>query len=274
MSSSVVFKPVIDRQSTNSKKAFQIKGSGFTIPVFHVLVADMDLLTAQLVKQVSQAAGFFQNAPLVIDLNAIEESDSLNLAQLVHFLRSQGVIPVGLSGGNEQQKSIANGMELAILTASGRRKVRKPELELEPEPTTEPEPDESSVEDTAAPQGEIKKDEEQGVKHEPVEIIEKPVRSGQSIIASRGDLIVAASVSSGAEIKAAGNIHVYGVLRGRALAGIEGDKNVSIFCQSLEADLVSIAGKYQVSEAFPTGFRSKAVRIRLYGGELDFTFLN
>lgn len=88
-------------------------------------------------------------------------------------------------------------------------------------------------------------------------IVTEPVRSGQRIYADRGDLVVMAPVSSGAELIAHGNIHVYGPLRGRALAGVNGDKTARIFCQSLEAELVAIAGLYRTSDDMPADLRNK-----------------
>ena len=74
------------------------------------------------------------------------------------------------------------------------------------------------------------------------------IRSGQQVIAKNGDLILLSSVSAGAELLAKGNIHVYGTLRGRAIAGLEGNTTARIFCQKLEAELISIAGRYKIFE--------------------------
>ena len=82
----------------------------------------------------------------------------------------------------------------------------------------------------------------------PARVITHPVRSGQQIYAKNCDLIVMAVVSAGAELLADGNIHVYGPLRGRALAGINGNSEARIFCQQLGAELLSIAGQYKVAE--------------------------
>ena len=82
----------------------------------------------------------------------------------------------------------------------------------------------------------------------PTKIITSPVRGGQTVYAEGCDLVVIASVSPGAELMADGNIHVYGPMRGRALAGHKGNTKARIFCQQLSAELVSIAGKYRVSE--------------------------
>lgn len=93
-------------------------------------------------------------------------------------------------------------------------------------------------------------------------LITQPVRSGQRIYA-HGDLIVLATVSSGTEIMAEGNIHVYGSLRGRALAGVQGDEKARIFCSDLQAELISIAGIYKISEDLSEEFRQKPVQIYL-----------
>ncbi len=92
-------------------------------------------------------------------------------------------------------------------------------------------------------------------------LVTEPVRSGTQIYARGSDLIVTASVSPGAELVADGNIHVYGALRGRALAGAGGDEAARIFCTRLEAELVSIAGRYLVSEHLPADARSRAPQV-------------
>jgi septum site-determining protein MinC len=91
-------------------------------------------------------------------------------------------------------------------------------------------------------------------------LVTEPVRSGQRIFADRGDLVVVASVSSGAELIAHGNVHVYGPLRGRALAGVNGDRTARIFCQSLEAELIAIAGLYRTSDDLDPSVRSQRVQ--------------
>ncbi|HAZ88281.1 MAG TPA: septum site-determining protein MinC, partial [Marinobacter adhaerens] len=97
----------------------------------------------------------------------------------------------------------------------------------------------------------------------PAKIISQPVRSGQQIHAPEGDLVILAPVQAGAEVLAAGNIHVYGPLRGRALAGIHGAESARVFCQSLEAELVSIAGHYKISEDLQDNGWKSAVQIQL-----------
>ncbi len=79
-------------------------------------------------------------------------------------------------------------------------------------------------------------------------LITSPIRSGMQVYAKEADLIVTAPVSAGAELLADGHIHVYGPLRGRALAGVQGNQDARIFCRALEAELISIAGYYLTKE--------------------------
>ncbi|MGH7108878.1 MAG: septum site-determining protein MinC, partial [Stellaceae bacterium] len=103
------------------------------------------------------------------------------------------------------------------------------------------------------------------------QLVTQLVRSGSQIYARGGDLVVTAAVSPGAEIAADGNIHVYGALRGRALAGASGDRDARIFCSRLEAELVSIAGRYLVSEQLPPEQHGAAVQITLVDDVLTIT---
>jgi septum site-determining protein MinC len=105
----------------------------------------------------------------------------------------------------------------------------------------------------------------------PARLVTEPVRSGTQIYARGTDLIVTAAVSAGAELVADGHIHVYGALRGRALAGAGGDVEARIFCSRLEAELVSIAGRYLVSEQLPPEQRGSAVHIALVDDQLTVT---
>jgi len=232
----------------DSKAAFDLKGAAFTIPVLSLRRNDLDALAAQLAEKVRQAPDFFNNAPVVLSLRELDEEDeNIDLPAVVRIVREQGFLLVGITGCPAALKRRAAAMELAVLTArtGGRPPAELPEEEKHP----------------AAPLQDILK------------IITEPVRSGQSVTISQGDLTVLASVGSGAEIAASGSIHVYGALRGRAFAGCSGDPTARIFCQKLEAELVSIAGIHLVSEDFPSHLRSKAVQVRLHGGRLHIMAL-
>ena len=99
-------------------------------------------------------------------------------------------------------------------------------------------------------------------------VITEPVRSGRQVYAPHGDLVVMAPVSAGGEVLAAGNIHVYGPLRGRALAGLGGDTGARIFCTSLEAEMVSVAGLYRLNETIDPSVFKKPAHIYLNNGYL------
>uniref|UniRef100_UPI004055F482 septum site-determining protein MinC n=1 Tax=Candidatus Electronema sp. TaxID=2698783 RepID=UPI004055F482 len=237
----------------DSRAVFDLKGAAFTIPVLSLRRNDLDELSAQLAEKVRQAPDFFHNAPVVVSLRELDEDEELDLALLIRIVRERGFLPVGITGGPERLKKRAAAMELAALAAraGGRPLAEEPEVK-------EAAAEASSV---PAPPQEVSR------------IITEPVRSGQSVAVSQGDLTVLASVGSGAEIAAPGSIHVYGALRGRAFAGCGGSQTARIFCQKLEAELVAIAGVHLVSEDFPASLRSKAVQIRLHGGRLHITAL-
>jgi septum site-determining protein MinC len=101
-------------------------------------------------------------------------------------------------------------------------------------------------------------------------VITHPIRSGQQIVAPHGDLVILSSVNAGAEVLAAGNIHVYGTLRGRALAGTGGDTSARIFSLQCNPELVAVAGEYVVNEMLDKRFLNQSVIISLEENGLKF----
>ncbi|HVZ35347.1 MAG TPA: septum site-determining protein MinC, partial [Polyangiaceae bacterium] len=99
-------------------------------------------------------------------------------------------------------------------------------------------------------------------------MLRAPLRSGQVVYAEQCDAVVMAPVNAGAEIIADGNIHIYSSLRGRALAGAHGNEEARIFCKSLEADLVAIAGCYLRADEIPEKCRGRPAQIYLENGHL------
>lgn len=199
---------IIDHSS-----AFLLKGSLFTLSLIQLLQADPRLIGQQLEKLTSKSPNFFKNAPIVIDLEKIMgKHDNIDFVQIKAELEKFGLFPIGVRYGTpaEQQAAIAAG--LGILAPSKAEKSK--------------EASQSRVE---------------------TKIISQPIRSGQQII-SQADLVILGSVSAGAEILAGGNIHIYGTLRGRAIAGTAGNQEARIFCHKLEAELISIAGVYKLNE--------------------------
>jgi septum site-determining protein MinC len=228
--------------------AFELKASSFTLPVIRLLSLDMDAVETQLGPKVEQAPGFFRNTPVVIDLGGLaQEGGTVAFPQLVGLLRGLGMIPVGVRGGGAAQNEAARAMELAIL-GDAARAARQQAADAAPE--AEPNVD--------SPVGDDHGD------HTPVSLlVDRPIRSGQRIYAADGDLTIVGPVSSGAERMADGNIHVYGPLRGRVIAGLKGDIGARIFCRELQAELVSVAGHYRVSENIPTDLKGRSVQVFL-----------
>ena len=211
---------------------FELKGSLFTLTVLHLFQMDRAAIERHLVEKVKQAPSFFNNTPVVIDLEGMADSpDGLDFNGLYELLRAHGMVPVGMRNGTPIQQAAARLAGLPALPES------------------------------RANGGAKKPDKTEPASHS--RIVNHPVRSGQQIYAPDGDLIVLGAVSTGAEVIADGNIHIYGALRGRALAGVRGAAETRIFCQSLEAELISIAGRYLISEQLDSADHGKAAQIHL-----------
>jgi len=203
--------------TTVRSHAFQLKGGPVTLTTLILQTTDLAEITAQLLSTVAQSPTFFANAPVIIDLNQLAENAAVDLDKLNQLLREQGLIPVGIRCANESLRAAAILLGFAVFPSE--QAASKQPASTAPLPA-----------------------------YQPTKTITQPIRSGQQIYAKDSDLLILASVSPGAEVLADGNIYVYGSLRGRALAGINGNKEARIFCQSLEAELISIAGFYQISE--------------------------
>ncbi len=230
------------------KPVLEFKGSNFTLMVLHLFDTDTEKIAEQLAEKVSKSPQFFQNAPIVIDLQAVQDdNNAIDLVEVVRLLRSQNLIPVAVRSGNPEQDEIALSLNLGLLMNTKTTQLKP----APPVPVSEVKPEIKTV--TVSIPLETK-------------IIEQPVRSGQQILALNGDLIVLGAVSQGAEILARRHIHVYGALRGRALAGVKGDNEARIFCQQLNPEIISIAGQYRVNEDLPDNLRGKATQIYLEEG--------
>jgi septum site-determining protein MinC len=93
-------------------------------------------------------------------------------------------------------------------------------------------------------------------------LVDRPVRSGQAIVFEQGDVTIIGPVASGAEVVAGGSIHVYGALRGRAIAGVMTGGEARIFCRKMEAELVAVDGLYRMAEHWGPDLHGRAVQIR------------
>ena len=200
------------------KDSFLLKADFVPLTVIKMSDNDLEEFEQKWQHTVEKAPKYFINAPIVIDVKGIDNSDNLNIQALCQTLKKSRIIPVGIKGlaKKHHQEAFANG--LAILKSEVR----------------------------ATSQG--SKPQQQSLTNNKTKIITKPVRAGSQIYAKNADLVIMSSVNPGAEVIADGNIHVYGPLRGRALAGAMGNTDANIFCESCEAELISIAGRYLVKE--------------------------
>lgn len=216
----------------------KVRGRFLTAVVVPVVGPADGTFVGDLDRMLEQSPHFLVNAPLVLDL---ERADGLAtkgaFAALLSMLRDRRLTPIGIEGGQGDQQAAAAAHGLPQLSAG-----RETPLERRPRAVAPPPP--------APAQGQAGR------------LITEPVRSGQRVMAD-GDLVVMAPVSSGAELIAEGHIHVHGALRGRALAGVSGDTSARIFCQSLEAELIAIAGLYKTSDDLDPAYAKRRVQVRL-----------
>lgn len=239
-------------------QVMQLKGSSFTLTVLQLSSSDIAQMSAELAAKIELAPNFFKHAPVVVDISRIEEKEKLDFNVLKQTLLKHDLVPVGIKGaeGEALQEIVADAgfacMGEGNFSAAAPVKAKtkaKAKVKIESEPR---------VKEVAR--------EEPDTQYRYSKTITKPVRSGQQVY-SPGDLVVLARVSPGAELLAEGNVHVYERMGGRVLAGINGDRDARIFCTKLEAELVSIAGEYQVFEHTKYPHMSQPTQIYLKKGE-------
>lgn len=243
-------------QAQASKPVLEFKGRMMTLTILHVLDPSVEVLARELDRRVQEAPALFHHLPVIIDVGEVASSDlHLDLPGLAALLRTHGMVPLGVRGGDERWSEAADAAGLSVYAA-----------EREPVPRPQAHPDEegsAAPEDAAGGEGQGAATASGGGM-----LVTRPVRSGQQIYARGGDLVVLAPISPGAEVLADGHIHVYSTLGGRALAGVRGDTAARIFCRSLRAELVSIAGIYSVSEQFDEALSGNPAQVSLHGDRL------
>lgn len=226
-----------------------VQGAVFTVMVVRAGLLRDAAFEEDLAEQIRRSPRFFLNAPVVLDLKDADGfSGAAGLVEAKEVLRRHTLTLVGVQNASPAQVEAASLVGLASFAPNS----AQPNRRRPPEPAPAvPQPGREAVAKTR--------------------VVTQLVRSGTQIYARGADLIVIAAVSPGAEIMADGNIHVYGALRGRALAGAGGDTEARIFCNRFEAELVSIAGHYLVSEQMPAEERGFPVQITLVDDRLTIT---
>lgn len=240
------------------EQAGELKFGQVGIANLRVRTLDPARLAAEMADRVQRAPKLFARAAVVIDFGGLSRCPEASEANaLVEALRGAGVMPVALAYGTSAMEALAQAIGLPLLAKFRASYERDGDSEPAPAPrraAAAPEP----VAPAAAPPA----------RGEPGLVHLHPVRSGQQVYAQERDLTVCATVGAGAEVIADGSIHVYGALRGRALAGAGGLATARIFCREFHAELVAVAGHYKVLEEIPKELLGKAVQIWLENDKL------
>jgi septum site-determining protein MinC len=226
--------------------AFELKDTSLPLVTVVLHQADAAVLADELQQRLGETPNFFGDDPVVIDLAPVREREApIAFADIVAALRAHRMRPSLVTGGSEQQMADALAAGLAAA------------------PDAVPAPKARAVEVEVIREVPV---------HVPTLIVDKPLRSCQQAYAKGGDLIVHAAVNAGAEVLADGNVHVYGPLRGKAIAGSRGNTEARIFTTCLEAELIAIAGVYRTTETpLPKDVAGKPAQVRLVDGVLVMT---
>ena len=254
--------------------AGELKIGQVGIANLRVRTLDVDKLAQEMRERVSRAPKLFARAAVVVDFGGLSSTpDAATARALLQGLRDAGVLPVALAYGSSDNEALAVELGLPLLAkfraqyepAGGDAPAPAREASTArpmPKAPAEPAPAGTSATPAKAPGG------------EPGLVQTAPVRSGQQVYAENRDLTVVTAVGAGAEVIADGSIHIYGALRGRALAGAQGNEKARIFCREFHAELVAIAGHYKVLEDIPRELRGKAVQIWLEKDQLNIAALD
>ena len=272
------------------KAAFEVKSTRLEMLSLRLHTADLAQLS-QFLRKKKDKYQVLGALPFVLDLDDLTDADA-DLSAIVSLLARQGITVIAARGAEQRWADKVHAAGLFYLSHEHKKAVETEIDEHEKAACTVPaaEPTGDSVTEAAADatdnvaetkaesdvenNGQAAEEEKQSAPAaddhvpRPTLVINSPVRTGQQVYAKNADLIVMGMVSEGAEVIADGNIHVYAPLRGRALAGESGDKTARIFVQSMQAELVSVAGIYRVFEQnLPPHLHKHAVKIELQEDE-------
>jgi septum site-determining protein MinC len=230
----------MDASAAPTPQLVRMRGRSYVAFVFSPTVPIVGWLE-EIDATLARSPGFFVGKPVVLDLSVVDLSQSA-IAHLVTSLEQRNIRVLGIEGVDAARITanmppLLTGGRHCVLTQA---EPKKPEAK--PKPTSL--------------------------------LLENPVRSGQSVVFTEGDVTVLGSVGSGAEIVAGGSIHVYGALRGRAMAGVNGNSAARIYCQKIEAELLAIDGYYQTAEDISAMLRNRPAQAWLDGEIMRITPLN
>lgn len=244
--------------------AGELKIGQVGIANLRVRTLDVARLAEEMRSRVTRAPKLFDRAAVILDFGGLAELPDATTAQaLIDALRDAGALPVALAWGSPANAALAETLDMPVLS-----KFRAQYENADAVPA--PAPSRATPEPAAPPAA---KAAPAAATVEPGLVQAGSVRSGQQLYAQNRDLTVLSSVGAGAEVIADGSIHIYGPLRGRALAGAQGNPTARIFCRSFHAELVAVAGHYKVLDDIPRELHGKAVQVWLEHDELKIAAL-
>ena len=223
------------------EQIIDLKGEMSLLTVLVLHTTQIQSIRHALDEKKQQTSHFLAKSPIIIDCQLLgERSLELEFAELKILMTQVGFVPVGLRNLWEAAEAPAIDAGWALLRPSKQQATPNTpsptEINLEQEPT-------------------------EAVQR--LLVLDRPVRSGQQVYCPHGDIVVLQHTSAGSELLAGGSVHVYGALRGRVLAGVQGDTQARIFCERLEAELIAIAGRYRLLDEIESNLKGQAVMIYL-----------
>jgi septum site-determining protein MinC len=232
----------------------ELRSAALTLMAVVLKTCDLDRLGAQLERRAAVVPGLFDDEPVAVDLSQLRESEAeLDFGALVVLLCQHGMRPIAVRGGSTAQTEAARAAGLIEAPEGARPPLREVAAPL-------PQVVERVIERVVEVQ----------LQPLPPLVIDKPLRSGQQVHAQGRDLIVRALVSFGAEVLADGDIHIYAPLRGRAHAGAAGNREARIYCHSLQAQVLAIAGVFRTADdPLPPDMAGQPAMVRLEGARLE-----
>ncbi|MDR6093665.1 septum site-determining protein MinC [Stenotrophomonas sp. SORGH_AS_0321] len=256
------------------EQAGELKIGQVGIANLRIRTMDVERLVQEMNERVNRAPKLFGRAAVILDFGGLSRTPDVASAKaLLDGLRGAGVLPVALAYGTSEIELLSQQLGLPLL-AKFRAQYERADAEPAPPraapaaaPAREPRraaPAAAALAAASAP-GEAPK---------PGRMQLANVRSGQQLYAENCDLTVMGTVGAGAEVIADGSIHIYGTLRGRALAGAQGNTAARIFCRDFHAELVAIAGHYKVLDDVPDNLRGKAVQVWLEQDQIKIAALD
>ncbi|MGR4874726.1 septum site-determining protein MinC [Pseudoxanthomonas sp. LARHCG66] len=244
----------VTRASMDYEQAGELKIGQVGIANLRIRTLDVDQLIREMRERVERAPKLFGRAAVIVDFGGLTRlPDEATARALIDGLRGAGVLPVALAYGTRETETLSEQLGLPLLA----------KFRAQYEPVAQATPAPARAEPAPAPAKAAPAPTPKAADTRPGLVQKTPVRSGQQLYAENRDLTVLSTVGAGAEVISDGSIHIYGALRGRALAGARGNADARIFCREFHAELVAVAGHYKVMEEVPKELRGKAVQIWL-----------